>query len=270
MEQHLKCKQKIEISFKWNSIWTTWNWPCMDIHMQAKCYTDGKLHSIIKDTYIYPKPSLSTLSTKSMICFSQQLLQERGYCREKLETRYYIVLWREPGNETIVGRAWEWVYCEENLGMSLLWGEPGNESIVRRAWEWVYCGGSLGMSLLWGEPGNESIVGRVWEWVYCEESLGMSLLWGESGNESIVRRAWEWGTEGWEWGQSMGTRVLWREVGNEARLHQCTIHGCVWTADMRVTMEPCGTWRNHRKWFQESNKWSNSCIPSTLQCSYSH
>ena len=60
--------------------------------MQAKCYTDGKLHSIIKDTYIYPKPSLSTLSTKSMICFSQQRLQERGYCREKLETRYYIVL----------------------------------------------------------------------------------------------------------------------------------------------------------------------------------
>ena len=43
--------------------------------------------------------------------------------------------------------------------MSPWWEWPGNESLVGVAWDWV-CGGSgLGMSPWWEWPGNESLVG---------------------------------------------------------------------------------------------------------------
>ena len=47
--------------------------------------------------------------------------------------------------------------------MRLLWGKPGNEAIVGRAWELDYCGERLGMRQLCGAPGNETIVWRAWE-----------------------------------------------------------------------------------------------------------
>ena len=94
---------------------------------------------------------------------------------------------RYPLNETALyhtklplhGWIHTWRQSATLMGDCVLWREPGNESIVERAWEWVYCWESLGMSLLQREPGNEALKteneGRVWEPKYCRERLGTRL-----------------------------------------------------------------------------------------------